>query len=119
MGPFATLAAEMPLHKVTDVKQIEPGTRPATRRPTPDETVTIPHRGRGAPATSPRFGARWSGATCRPGRRPSFEVSQLEIEADIQQVIARVEAARSQARDAEALKLKADRGTWPRPRCRA
>ena len=45
------------------------------------------------------------------GPPPSFQLSLLEVEADIQQVIARVEAARTQAREADAVETG---GTDPR-----
>lgn len=106
VGPFATLAAEMPLRKVNDVKQVEPGTRSGN---------TAPDTGRDRDNGTEAAVARDIGMLRREMERrdlpagppPSFEVSQLEIEADIQQVIARVAAARSQAREADALKLEA------------
>lgn len=42
------------------------------------------------------------------GPSPAFEVSYLEVEADLQQKLARMEAARSRERDAEALKSAAE-----------
>ncbi len=106
MGPFAALAAEMPLRKLNDVRQIEPGARP-------DDTA--PDTGRERDNGTEAAAARDIRALRREMERrdlpagppPAFELSQLEIEADIQQVIARVEAARAQAREADALKLEA------------
>ena len=70
MGPFATLAAEMPLRKAKRRQTGRTGRHGrATRRPTPGATATTGPRPRPR-ATSPRCGARWSGAICRPGRRP-------------------------------------------------
>lgn len=105
IGPFATLAAELPLRKPNDVKQIEPGS------PSDD---TAPDTGRERDNGTEAAAARDIAALRREMERrdlpagppPSFEVSQLEIEADIQQVIARVEAARAQAREADALKIE-------------
>ena len=107
VGPFAALAAEMPLRKVNDVKQVEPGTKPGD---------TAPDTGRGRDNGFEAAAARDIKALRREMERrdlpagppPTFEVSQLEIESDIQQVIARVEAARAQAREADALKLEAE-----------
>lgn len=103
VGPFATLAAEMPLRKPNDVKQVDPGTRPGN---------TAPDTGRDRDNGTEAAAARDIRALRREmerrdlpaGPSPAFEVSQLEMDADIQQVIARVEAARAQAREAGALK---------------
>ena len=107
MGPFATLAAEMPLRKVNDVKQVEPGARAGD---------TAPDTGRGRDNGLEAAAARDITALRREMERrdlpagppPTFELSQLELDSDIQQVIARVEAARSQARDADARKTAAE-----------
>lgn len=107
VGPFATLAAEMPLRKINDVKQVEPGTRSGGTAPD-----TGRERDNGTEASAARdistLRREMERRDLPAGPPPSFEVSQLEIEADIQQVIARVEAARSQAREADALKIEAE-----------
>jgi len=41
------------------------------------------------------------------GPPPSFEVSMLEMQSDLRQVLARLEVARNQERDAEALRVSA------------
>ncbi len=111
MGPFATLAAEMPLRRVNDVKQVEPGAKTGDTR-----GDTAGNAGRAHDNSARTAEARDITALRREMERrdlpagppPSFKVSQLEIASDIQAVIARVEAARSQAREADALKLEAE-----------
>lgn len=106
VGPFATLAAEMPLRKPNDVKQVDPGTQPGN---------TAPDTGRDRDNGTEAAAARDIRALRREMERhdlpagppPSFEVSQLEIEADIKEVIARVEAARAQARETDTRKTTA------------
>lgn len=112
VGPFATLAAEMPLRKPSDVKQVQPGARPGN---------TAPDTGRDRDNGTEAAAARDIRALRREmeqrdlpaGPPPTFEVSQLEMDADIQQVIARVEAARAQAREADALKLDTSADSRP------
>ncbi|MCB1357081.1 MAG: hypothetical protein KDK53_11495 [Maritimibacter sp.] len=86
---------------------MEPGTKPGD---------TAPDTGRGRDNGFEAAAARDIKALRREMERrdlpagppPTFEVSQLEIDTDFQQIIARVEAARAQAREADALKLEAE-----------
>lgn len=105
-GPSATLAAELPLRKPNDVKQVEPGSQP-------DNTAS--DAGHGGDTAAVAAAARDITALRREmeqralpaGPPPTFELNQLEVETDIQKVIARVEAARAQAREADALQIEA------------
>ena len=107
LGPFASLAAEMPLRKANDVKKVQPGAKAG------DTTADVGQKpGQDARAAEARdivaLRREMERRDLPAGPPPSFQVSLLEVEADIQQVIARVEAARTQAREADALKVAAE-----------
>ena len=103
LGPYVTLAAELPWRKSTDVRHVEPGDRAdnsageAGRRPDQNATAAA---ARDITALRREMARRDKPA----GPPPSFEVSLLEVEQDIKQVIARIEAARNHAREADALR---------------
>lgn len=105
LGPSATLAADMPLRKPNDVRRIEPGARTGNTA-----TDTGRDRDNGPTAAAARDITRLRrelGTDDLPaGPTPAFEVSQLELDADLQHVIARLEAARSQAREADAVRAE-------------
>lgn len=106
LGPFASLAAEMPLRRTNDVTRVQPGasagntTGHAGRRPEQDVRAA---EARDIQALRREMERRDLPA----GPPPSFQVSVLEVESDLKQVIARIEAARHQAREADALKADA------------
>ena len=106
LGPLASLAAEMPLRKLNDVKKVQPGAKAG------DMTSDIGQQpGQDARAAEARditaLRREMERRELPAGPPPSFQVSLLEVETDIQQVIARVEAARTRAREADALKVEA------------
>jgi len=107
LGPFASLAAEMPLRKQNDVKKVKPGAKAGD---TSSNTEQMP--GQEARAAEARDIAALRREMERrdlsAGPSPAFQISLLEVDTDIQQVIARVEAARGQARDADALRIEAE-----------
>ena len=106
LGPFAALAAEMPLRKASDVKKVKPGAK--TGDTTADARQNQAQDARSAEARDIAALRREMERRDLPtGPPPSFQMSLLEVEADILHVIARVEAARTQAREADALKADA------------
>lgn len=106
LGPFASLAADMPFRRTNDVKKVQPG---AQAGDTTGHAGQKPgHDARAAEARDIRALRREMERRDLPaGPPPSFQVSLLEVESDLQQVIARIEAARNQARQADALKADA------------
>lgn len=106
IGPFASLAAELPWRKTNDVKQVQPGdqagdTAADTRQSRDQQEAAAAARD----ITAMREEARRRELPAGPS--PAFQVSLLEIKQDIKDVIARVEAARTQTREADALKAEA------------
>lgn len=89
-GAVVTLAARIPLHPPPDPRKVAPGTGPGRTDADPDrlpgqETGTARDRAARAPV-DPQTPA---------GPPPAFEITLLEMEADLRQIIARIEAARA------------------------
>jgi len=103
LGPFAALAAEMPLRKVYNARKVQPGDKAGDARTNGQQNPEP--EARSAEARDIAALRREMERRDLPaGPPPSFQMSLLEVESDIQHVIARVEAARTQAREAEGLK---------------
>ncbi len=112
MGPLATLAALMPLRKANDVRQVEPGAKAGdTTGDTRHETAQAARAAEARDVTALRRERERRDLPAGPP--PSFQISQLEVDADIKQIIARVEAARTRAREAEGMKARATPGGRP------
>lgn len=106
MGPIAALAAEMPLRKVPEVRQVDPGKgmgeSAADARGTPRQAENA-----AAARDIDAFRREMERREKPAGPPPTFEVSLLEVNQDFRRVMARIEAARAQARDADALRAEA------------
>jgi len=94
LSTHANLAAQMPTRAPPEVRRVDEGAA-STRTRTDANT----HRRQEDVAASARDLARIRQAMADPqqptGPPPSFEVSLLEVESDLQQVIARIEAQRN------------------------
>lgn len=110
IGAFAPHAAEAPLRKPLEVKQVTPGDqsgKTGTDKRGERDNSAQSEAARDITALRQEMQRR----DMHAGPPPTFEISQLEIEADIRAVIARVEAQRTQARAADAVKTDAETRT--------
>lgn len=105
LGTAAVAAVTMPLRKGSDVQKVDPGQQSngtgtdARQHPEQDATasqardiaeIRLEMERRDLPAGPP----------------PTFELSLLEVERDLKQVLARIEAQRATARDSEAVQAE-------------
>ena len=106
LGSQAVLMALPAQRRAPDVKAIDPGRQTggagtdARERPEQDQTAA-------AARDITALRAATAERDLPVGPPPSFEVSLLEMDRDLKHLIARIEAARAQVRDADALKLEA------------
>ncbi len=110
LGPIAALAMETPLRKMQDVRKVTPGDKAGDTNGN-----TTGHTGADGDNAARTAEARDIAALRREMERrnlpagppPAFKMSLLEVESDIRHVLARIEAARNQTREAEGLKAEA------------
>ncbi len=102
LGLAAASAVTMPLRKAPDVQKVDPGQQSngagtdARQRPEQDATAS---QARDITEIRRQMERRDLPA----GPPPTFELSLLEVESDLKQVLARIEAQRAQSRDSEAV----------------
>ncbi|PIE07298.1 MAG: hypothetical protein CSA74_07905 [Rhodobacterales bacterium] len=110
LGPLAALATETPLRKMQDVRKVTPGHKAGD-----SNGNTTGHTGAEGDNAARTAEARDIVALRREMERrnlpagppPAFKMSLLEVESGIRHVLARIEAARTRTREAEALKAEA------------
>lgn len=106
LGSQAALLALSQQRRTPELKSVDPGDRSdgtgndARRRPQQDETAAV---ARDIVALRRETSQR----DLPVGPPPTFEISLLELESDIKHVLARIEADRAKARNANAPRLEA------------
>ena len=102
VGPLPVAAGDVARRMSDRVKRVEPGDNTGKARPDPHRFAhnTLPEQPRDLEASRREMEQR----ALPPGPPPAFEMTLLELERDLKHLLARIEAARAQGRDAEALK---------------
>lgn len=111
LGAQAAIAAQVQQRRPVDVQKVDPGRQTdssgtdARQRPEQDQTAAS---ARDITDLRDRTRQQARQRDLPAGPSPAFEVSLLEMASDLKQVIARIESARNQERDAQAVKAPAE-----------
>lgn len=104
IGGHASLAAQMPTRTPPEVPVVDESRRPDQER---TDANTAGRDNDAAQAARDLKAAR-KDPDVQTGPPPTFDVTLLEVEQDLQATLARLEAARNHDRDTEAVKLPDD-----------